>query len=75
MAWVGQDACFNLPVRKVGAKGERGILVHGLESLEDEQGTSRGRFNAVGESYVNDIDEEGWGKESNSIIVIIRMGK
>ena len=27
----------------------------------------------VGESYINDIDKEGWGKESNTIIVIIRM--
>ena len=34
---VGEDSCFNLPVRKVGAEWERDILVHGLDSLEDER--------------------------------------
>ena len=29
----------------------------------------------VGESYVNYIDEEGWGKNSDSIIVIVGVGK
>ena len=68
---VDQDACFDLPVGKVGAEGKRDILVHGLEGLKNERIAGRGRFNEVGEGHINDVDEEGWGKESDSIVVII----
>ena len=68
---VGQDARFDLPVGKVGAEGKRDILVHGLEGLKNKRITGRGRFNVVGEGHINDVDEEGWGKESDSIVVII----
>ena len=37
---IGKDACYDLPVRKVGAEGKGNILIHGLESLEDEGITS-----------------------------------
>ena len=33
---VGQDARFDLPVGEVGTEGERDIIVHGLEGLENE---------------------------------------
>ena len=33
---IGQDACFDLPVGEPGAEGERDIIVHGLEGLENE---------------------------------------
>ena len=33
---VGQDACLDLPVGEAGMEGERDVLVHGLEGLEDE---------------------------------------
>ena len=72
-ALVGQDACFNLPVGKVGTEGKRDILVHGLEGLKNERIASRGGFDVVGEGYINDVDEEGWGKESDSIVVIIYL--
>ena len=49
--------------------------MHRLEGLEDEGVTGRGGFNVVGESHINDIDKEGQGKESDSIIVIVRVGK
>ena len=26
-----------------------------------------------GEGHVNDVDKEGWGKESNTVVVGIRM--
>ena len=42
-------------------KGERNILIHRLESLEDEGVTSGGGFNVVGESHINDINKEGQG--------------
>ena len=29
----------------------------------------------MGEGNVNNVDEERWGKESNSIIIVIRLGK
>ena len=54
---------------------ERDILVHGLKSLEVEGVAGRGGFDAVRERYVDDVDKEGWGKEGNSIIIIVRMGK
>ena len=70
---VGEDSSLDFPVREVGAEWKGNIVVHGLESLEDKQVAGRGGFNVVGESHVNNIDEEGWGKESNSIVVVIRM--
>ena len=29
----------------------------------------------VGKSHVNDIDKEGWEKESDSVIIVVRVGK
>ena len=65
--------CLLQPASWRGAEWERNILVHGLESLEDKGVAGKGRFNGVGESYVNDVNEEGWRKESDSVVVIIRM--
>ena len=75
VALVGWDASFDLPVREAGVEGEGNILVHRLEGLEDEGAASRGRFNLVGESHINDVDKEGQRKESDSVIVFIRVGK
>ena len=74
-ALIGQNARVDLPVGEAGTEGERDILVHGLEGLEDEGVTSRSILDAMGEGYVDDVDEERWGKESNSIIIVIRLGK
>ena len=54
---------------------EGNILVHGLEGLEDKGVACRGRLDTVRESDVDNVDEEGRGKESNSIVVIVGMGK
>ena len=70
---VGEDTCFDLPVGKAGVEWEWNILIYGLEGLEVEGVAGGGRFNMVGEGYVDDIDEKGWRKESDSIIVIVRM--
>ena len=59
---VGQDACLDLPVGEVGTEGERDVLVHGLEGLEDEGVTRRGGLDTVGEGYVDNVDEERWGR-------------
>ena len=72
---VGQDACFDLPVREAGMEGDRDVLIHGLEGLEDKGIACRGRLDAMREGDINNVDEEGWGKESNSIVVIVGMGK
>ena len=54
---------------------KRDVIVHGLEGLEDE-GITHGRgLDTVREGNVNNVDEERWGKESDSIVVIIRVGK
>ena len=63
MTLVSQDTSFNLPVREVGAEGEMDILVHRLQCLKDKGVASRGGFDAVGESNINDADEKEWGKE------------
>ena len=55
-AFVCKDAGLDLPVSQAGTEGERDILVHRLESLEDEGITCGGGFNAVGEGV-------GSGKE------------
>ena len=34
---VGEDACFDLPVKEAGTERERNILVHRLEGLEDNR--------------------------------------
>ena len=59
-SFVSEDAGFDLPVGEAGAEGERDILVHGLESLEDEGVACRGGLNAVGEGGVDKIDKERW---------------
>ena len=72
---IGQDACVDLPIGEVGTEGKRDVVVHGLEGLENEGITCRGRLDTVGEGDVNNIDKEGWRKESNSIVVAVRVGK
>ena len=75
VALIGQDTHFDLPIRKTGVEGERDVIVHGLKGLKNEGVTSRSRLNAMGQGYINDIDKEGRGKESDSIVVIVRLGK
>ena len=72
---IGQDACFDLPVRETGSEGKRDVVIHGLEGLEDKGVARQGRLDTVGEGDVNDIDKERWRKESNSIIVVIGVGE
>ena len=72
---IGQDACFDLPVGEAGTERTRDVTVHGLEGLENEGIACRGRLDSVGEGDINNIDKERWGKESNSIVVIVRVGK
>ena len=57
-ALIREDASVDLPVSQTRTEGERNILVHGLESLEDEGVTRGGRFDAVGEGGVNKVDKE-----------------
>ena len=64
-ALVSEDASFDLPVSKAGAEGERNILMHGLEGLEDEGITCGGGFDAVGEGGVDEVDEEGRREEGD----------
>ena len=74
-ALIGQDARFDLPVGEAGTEGERNVIVHGLEGLEDEGIACRSRLDAMGEGDVNHVDEERRGKESNSIVVIIGLAE
>ena len=74
-ALIGQDACFDLPVGKAGMEGERDIIVHGLEGLENEGITHRSGLDVMREGDVDNVDEKRRGKESNSIVVIIGLGK
>ena len=72
---VGQDACFNLPVREAGAKRKGNIFVHRLKGLKYKGIAGRGRFDAMGQRNVDDIDKEGWREESDVIVVVIGVRK
>ena len=76
MAFVGEDACLDLPVGEAGMEGERNILMHGLESLKDEGVTCGCRFNSMGEGGVDEVHEERRREESNvGIIGVIHRKK
>ena len=74
-AFVRKDAGFNLPVGEAGAEGERNVLVHRLEGLEDKGVTHRGGLNAVGEGGVDEVDEEGRSKEGDIGVVGVIRGE
>ena len=74
-AFVCEDTGCDLPVGEAGAEGERNILVHGLECLEDEGVAGRGGFNAVGESSVDEIDEERRREEGDIGVVGVISGE
>ena len=52
-AFVGKDASFDLPVCEPGTEGERNVLMHGLEGLENKGVTRGSGFNAMRESSVD----------------------
>ena len=52
-AFICKDARFDLPVSEPGMEGKRNVLMHGLESLEDEGITCGGGFNAMRKGGVN----------------------
>ena len=70
-ALVSKNAGFDLPVSEPGTEGKRNILVHGLEGLENEGVTRGGRFNAVGEGSVDEVDEKGWREEGDVSVTIL----
>ena len=74
-AFVGEDAGFNLPVSQPGTEGEGNVLVHGLEGLEDKGITCGGRFDAVREGGVDEINKEGWWEEGDIGVVRIVRGE
>ena len=74
-AFVREDTGFDLPVSEAGTEGERNILVHGLESLEDEGIAGRGGFNAVGEGGINKVYKEGRGEEGDVGVVGVVSGE
>ena len=43
--------------------------------MEHEGVASRGRFDVMRQGCIGDIDKEGWGEESDSIVVIVGMGE
>ena len=47
MTLICKDARLDLPVSEPGTEGKRNVLMHGLESLEDEGITCGGRFDAM----------------------------
>ena len=74
-AFVGEDAGFNLPVGQPGMEGERNVLMHGLEGLENEGVTRGGGFDALGEGGVNEVDEKGWREEGDVGVVGVVCGE
>ena len=70
VASIGQDTRFDLPIRKTGAERERDVVTHGLKGLKNKGVASRGVLNVMGQGYIDDVDKEGRGKESDSIVVV-----
>ena len=68
-ALVREDAGLDLPISKAGSEGKRDVLVHGLESLEDEGVTCRGGLDAVGEGGVDKVYKEGRWEEGDVGVV------
>ena len=56
-------------------EGERDVLVHGLEGLKDKGIAGRGGFNAMGQGDIDDVDKEGQGEESDSVVIVVGMGQ
>ena len=74
-AFVGKDAGFELPVREPRTEGERDVLMHGLKSLEDKGVTCGGRFNAMREGGVDQVNEEGRWEEGDIGVIRVIRGK
>ena len=74
-AFVGKDAGLDLPVSEPGTEGKRNVLMHGLESLEDEGITCGCGFNAMGEGSIDHIDKKGWREEGYVGIVGVIRGE
>ena len=73
--FIGEDAGFDLPVSQPGMEGERDILMHGLEGLENEGITCGGRFDAVREGGVDEVDEQGRREEGDVGVVRVIHGE
>ena len=74
-ALIGEDAGLDLPVSEAGTEGKRNVLMHGLESLENEGITCGRRLNAVGEGSVNQVDKEGQREEGDVSVVGVFLGE
>ena len=75
VAFVGEDACFNLPIGEARAEGKGNVLMHGLECLKDK-GVARGcRFDTVGEGGIDEVNKEGRWKEGDVVIVGVIRGE
>ena len=73
--FVREDAGLDLPVGQAGTEGKRDVLVHRLESLQDEGIACGGGFDAVGEGGVDEINKEGRRKEGDIGVVGIIGGE
>ena len=60
MAFVGEDAGFDLPVCQPGMEGERNVLMHGLEGLKNEGVTCGGRWVKVLAALVGTSEGYAW---------------
>ena len=56
--FIGEDTGLDFPVSKAGVEGQGNVFMHGLKCLEDEWVTGGGRFDALGEGGVDEVDEE-----------------
>ena len=74
-AFVRKDACLDLPVGQARAKRQRNVLVHGLESLEDEGVARGGGLDAVREGSVDKVNKERRWEEGDVGVVRVIRGK
>ena len=72
-ALISKDACLDLPVCESGTKGERDVLMHGLEGLGDEGVACRGRFDAMRKGSVDQVNKKGRQEEGDvGVVRVVR---
>ena len=69
---ISKDAHLDLPVSEPETEGKRDVLMHGLESLENEGISCGSRLDVMREGGVDEVNEKGrWEEGDVSVVGVI----
>ena len=74
-ALVYKDACLDLPVSELRTEGKRNVLMHGLESLEDEGIACGGGFDVMRKGGIDEVNKKGQWEEGDIGVVRVIHGE